>query len=132
MVRGTGSRAQTVPGFIAQAVPIRSTEEPSAQAVVPARATPHLVRVPEAARITGLPRSLLRKSFMTEDKRPKNVPSPPPHKRIGRAVYILANELPAWIESLDKPSVTMGREEKRRRGRPTVAERIMRRKRDAV
>jgi hypothetical protein len=87
MVRGTGSRAQTAPGFIAQAVPIRSTEEPSAQAVVPARATPHLVRVPEAARITGLPWSLLRKSFMTEDKRPKNVPSPPPQANRSRGLH---------------------------------------------
>src|SRR5262249_51789025 len=45
--------------------------------------TPHLVRVPEAARITGLPRSILRKSFMREEKRPPNIPPPPPHRRIG-------------------------------------------------
>jgi predicted DNA-binding transcriptional regulator AlpA len=104
----------------------------AARAVAVIRATAHLIRVPEAARITGLPRSLLRKSFMSQDKRPKNVPPPPPHKRIGRAVYILANELPAWIESLGKAPIKMGLGERRRRGRPTVAERIMRRQHEAV
>jgi len=88
------------------------------------RATPHLIRVPEAAQLTGLPVSLLRKCFMREDRRPKNVPPPPPHKRIGRAVYIIAHRLPAWVESLGTFSVTDG---KRKRGRPTVAERIARR-----
>jgi hypothetical protein len=58
----------------------------------------YLVRLKEAAAITGLPVSLLRKSFMSEDKRPNNVPLPPPHKRIGRAIYILADRLPDWIE----------------------------------
>lgn len=68
----------------------------------PPASTPHLVRISQAAEITGLPASLLRKSFMSEEKRPKNVPSPPPHKRIGRAIYIIAEELPAWIGSLDR------------------------------
>lgn len=95
-------------------------------------ASAHLVRIPEAARITGLPRSLLRKSFMAEHKRPKNVPAPPPHKRIGRAVYILAHELPGWIESLGRPSANQAAEAKSRRGRPTVAERIQRRAQEAV
>jgi hypothetical protein len=90
----------------------------------PTRTTAHLIKVPEAARITGLPGSLLRKSFMREDKRPKNVPAPPPHKRIGRAVYILADHLSTWVESLGKASNTGTPEGKRRRGRPTVAERI--------
>lgn len=82
----------------------------------------HLVRIPEAAEITGLPASLLRKSFMREEKRPKNVPPPPPHKRIGRAVYILADALPAWVQNLGVRA-----SEHHRRGRPTVAERILRR-----
>jgi hypothetical protein len=90
------------------------------------RAMPHLIRIPEAARLTGLPPSLFRKSFMTAEKRPKNIPLPPPHRRIGRAVYILAHQLPPWIESLGNPRVLP---EKGRPGRPTVAERIMRRRR---
>jgi hypothetical protein len=64
----------------------------------------HLVKLPEAAKITGLPLSLLRKAFMREEKRPRNVPAPPPHKRIGRAIYILADRLPAWVESLNDSS----------------------------
>jgi hypothetical protein len=85
----------------------------------------HLIRVPEAARLTGLPQSLLRKSFIAEEKRPRNVPPPPPHKRIGRAIYILADRLPAWVESLGTAgSAPTGN---RRRGRPSVAERIARR-----
>ena len=92
------------------------------------RPSGHLIRVPEAARIAGVPRSLLRKSFMREEKRPKNIPPPPPHKRIGRAVYIVARELPAWVERLGSASLTNQTEENRRRGRPTVAERIARRK----
>lgn len=86
----------------------------------------HLIRIPEAARITGLPPSLLRKSFMCEEKRPKNIPPPPPHKRIGRAVYIVAGELSGWIENLGVPfKAIRAAEDKRRRGRPTVAERII-------
>jgi predicted DNA-binding transcriptional regulator AlpA len=133
MDRGIGSRAQDAQdtlGCGAEAVHLRSGEELNLRAVV-IRATAHLIRVPEAARLTGLPRSLLRKSFMSEDKRPKNVPPPPPHKRIGRAVYILSGELPAWIKSLGKPPLAIGSEE-RRRGRPTVAERIMRRQHEAA
>src|SRR5258707_997223 len=44
------------------------------------RASVHLIRLGEAAAITGLPVSLLRKSFMSEARRPPNVPDPPPHK----------------------------------------------------
>ncbi|MCI0364513.1 MAG: hypothetical protein L0219_11550 [Phycisphaerales bacterium] len=87
----------------------------------------HLIRVPEAARLTGLPQSLLRKCFMTEEKRPKNVPHPPPHKRIGRAIYIVADRLPAWIESLNNSIFRNGYDGSGRRGRPTVTERIARR-----
>src|ERR1700736_5822257 len=108
MVHGNGSRAQGAPGFVAEVVPICSGEVSNSHTVAPMRVSAHLVRVPEAARITGLPPSLLRKSFMSEDERPKNVPPPPPHKRIGRAVYIVANELPAWIESLGKAPIKMG------------------------
>jgi hypothetical protein len=50
---------------------------------------------------------------------------------VGRSI-ILANELPAWIASLGKPCVTSGPEEPRRRGRPTVAERMMRRQHETV
>jgi hypothetical protein len=102
---------------------MRGTED-AGPTLAGTRTTAHLIRIPEAARITGLPSSLLRKSFMCEEKRPKNIPPPPPHKRIGRAVYIVARELPAWIESLGKPLKAVV-EDKRRRGRPTVAERIM-------
>jgi hypothetical protein len=93
------------------------------------RMPPHLIRVREAAQITGLPISLIRKSFMREDKRPENVPPPPPHKRIGRAIYILADELSLWVRSLGKspptPTTKM-----RRQGRPTVSERIARREQE--
>src|SRR5882757_4547476 len=94
--------------------------------------SPHLVRIPEAARITGLPSSLLRKSFMRENKRPRNVPPPPPHRRIGRAIYILADQLAAWIQSLDRqPAAAVGNIS-RGRGRPTVAQRISPREQQAT
>jgi hypothetical protein len=60
----------------------------------------YFVRVNEAAEITGLPPSLIRKSFIAEAKRPRNVPAPPPHMRIGRAVYIIRDQLPAWLATL--------------------------------
>jgi hypothetical protein len=87
----------------------------------------YLVRVNEAAAITGLPASLIRKSFMAEDKRPNGVPPPPPHKRIGRAIYILREKLLDWVESIGRTNTIMptGRQ---RRGRPTVVERIERRR----
>jgi hypothetical protein len=90
-----------------------------------ARSPAQLVRVPEAARITGLPRSLIRKSFICDAKRPKNIPSPPPHKRIGRSVYIVVDLLSAWVRNLGSPAANV---EKHRRGRPTVARRIASRK----
>ncbi len=85
---------------------------------------PHLVRIEEASDMTGLPESFLRKTFMREEKRPKNIPPPPPHKRIGRAIYIIADGLSGWIDSLDKLPTE---QDKPKRGRPTVAERIARR-----
>jgi hypothetical protein len=65
---------------------------------------PYFVRVDEAAAITGLPVSLIRKCFIAEKKRPKNVPAPPPHKRIGKAIYIIRDQLPAWAEALGDDS----------------------------
>ena len=83
---------------------------------------PLLVRVEEAAVITGLPASLIRKSFIDERKRPANIPAPPPHKRIGRSVYIIRDRLADWIRTLDQ-----GRSEMEDghpgRGRPTVVQR---------
>lgn len=92
------------------------------------QASAHLIRVPEAARLTGLPQSLLRKSFMREDRRPKNVPPPPPHLRIGRAVYIYAGRIPGWLSDIGI-ALPANAPAKRRRGRPTVAERIALRER---
>jgi len=97
-----------------------------AQSPAPPR-TAHLIRIPEAARLTGLPQSLLRKSFMAEEKRPKNVPPPPPHKRIGRAVYILSDRLAEWIETLGQLPTGVSPRTEGRRGRPTVSDRIARR-----
>jgi hypothetical protein len=86
---------------------------------------PLLVRVEEAAVITGLPASLIRKSFIDERKRPANIPAPPPHKRIGRSVYIIRDELAGWVSRLGLESTVMN-DDRRRRGRPTVAQRIAR------
>ena len=79
----------------------------------------HLISVPDAAKLVGIPLSTLRKAFMRV--RPANVPAPPPHKRIGRAVYVLADKLEGWVASLPEP------EPVRKRGRPTKAETIARR-----
>lgn len=40
---------------------------------------------------------------MSEEKRPPNVPLPPPHKRIGRAIYVLADRLEEWVTALEEP-----------------------------
>jgi hypothetical protein len=80
---------------------------------------PLLVNLPAASLLTGIPLSTLRKSFMRTP--PKNVPSPPPHKRIGRAVYIVADKLESWVLSLPSP------EPVKKRGRPTKAEQIAKR-----
>jgi hypothetical protein len=84
----------------------------------------HLISVPDAAALTGLPLSTLRKSFMRV--RPPNVPAPPPHKRIGRSVYVVADKLQGWVETLPSP------EPVRKRGRPTKAEQIAKRDRNIV
>lgn len=96
------------------------------------RATTHLIRIRDAARITGLPQSLIRKSFMREEKRPRNIPDPPPHKRIGRAIYIVSDDLSDWVQNLNTPPGMLGPKSIRRRGRPTVVERIARRSRRAI
>jgi hypothetical protein len=86
---------------------------------------PLLVRVEEAAAITGLPASLIRKSFIDERKRPANIPSPPPHKRIGRSVYIIRGQLADWVSSIGQEPGEMN-DDRPRRGRPTVAQRMAR------
>jgi hypothetical protein len=63
---------------------------------------------------------------MRENKRPRNIPQPPPHRRIGRAIYILADELTVWVESLGQQPAA-ARDVSIKRGRPTVAQRISRR-----
>ena len=83
------------------------------------RSMAHLIRVPEAAKLTGIPLSTMRKTFMRV--RPRNVPPPPPPTRIGRAVYIVADKLDGWVNSLP-----VG-EAPKKRGRPTKAEEIARR-----
>jgi predicted DNA-binding transcriptional regulator AlpA len=114
--------ARPLPSLRGEAASDLST--PIAANVVAFWPTSHLIRVPEAARITGLPSSLLRKSFICESKRPRNIPPPPPHKRIGRSVYIVASELHAWIQSLGGSSSMAQMHAKPNRGRPTVGARI--------
>ena len=82
----------------------------------------YLLTIPEAARLVGLPLSTFRKSFISPDKRPKRLPGPPPHVRMGRAIYVLADKLPLWIKELATAS-DFGGYGKRRPGRPTVTER---------
>jgi hypothetical protein len=83
------------------------------------------LRVPEAAAAIGLPTSFVRKTFIRADRRPKNVPPPPPHRKVGRSVYIIAAELPGWAAAIGTPSVTEAPTP--RRGRPAKAEVIARR-----
>ncbi len=78
--------------------PVHSVE--AASSLTHGQEPAYFVRVDEAAEITGLPASLIRKSFIAETKRPRNVPPPPPHMRIGRAVYIIRDQLPAWLATL--------------------------------
>lgn len=111
------SNSSVSPNEIHRQQPVRATE------------IPHLVRIPAAARLIGLPVSLLRKSFISERKRPKNVPPPPPHKRIGRSIYILIDQLPEWVEALTGAGGEFSVGARCKPGRPTVAERIARRRR---
>jgi hypothetical protein len=86
---------------------------------------PILVKVQRAAEISGYPTSFIRKTFIREELRPKNVPPPPPHQKRGRAIDIYADRIPAWVEEVQIFLAQQGR--KGNRGRPTVAERIARR-----
>lgn len=86
------------------------------------QSTPIYVRIPDAAAITGLPESIIRKSLIRADKRPKNVPPPPPHKKLGRSVLIIAAELQAWAASVGVPVPVEA--PKPQRGRPTKAAQI--------
>ncbi len=92
-------------------------------AVETGRTLSFFVRMEEAAAISGLPASLIRKSFIVEAKRPANIPPPPPHKRIGRAIYIVRDELDEWAKNIgNQPNHV--KNDQARRGRPTVATRI--------
>lgn len=84
------------------------------------------VRIPDAAALTGIARHVLVKSFMRPDRRPKGIPAPPPHVRVGRAIYILVDELPAWVASLARPNTTAPVVPKKI-GAPTKAERVAKR-----
>lgn len=88
--------------------------------------TPVLVKVQRAAELSGYPKSFIRKTFICEAKRPKNIPPPPPHQHRGRAVYIYAEHIPSWVKSVEVFLAQQNR--KGKSGRPTVAERIARRR----
>ncbi|MGE3476794.1 MAG: hypothetical protein AB7H70_13405 [Rhodospirillaceae bacterium] len=89
------------------------------------RTSPILVKVSRAAEISGYPKSFIRKTFIREELRPKNIPPPPPHQRRGRAVDIYADQIPTWVKTVEAFLAAQGR--KGKRGRPTVAERIAQR-----
>jgi len=127
MVRGTRSRAQVASGLITETVSIRSSGgaiwggHDAGTGYTASRSD----RGGRAYyRITAI---VVPEVIYDRGERPKNIPLPPPYRRVGCAVYILANELPAWIEGLGKQDVLR---EKRRRGPPTVDERIKRRTRE--
>lgn len=89
------------------------------------RTTSITVRVPEAAAICGLPPHVLKKSFMCPAKRPKGIPAPPPHVRVGRAIFIFADKLPEWVAGLGGLVVQPAAPAKL--GAPTKAQRIAKR-----
>lgn len=93
--------------------------------------SPLTVRIPEAATLTGIPKHIIQKSFMSPEKRPRGIPAPPPHIRINRAIHILVAQLPGWVASLGNApaAITPSAPTPRRRGRPTKAEVIARRQR---
>lgn len=94
------------------------------------RSNPILVKVSRAAEISGYPKSFIRKTFIREELRPKNIPPPPPHQRRGRAVDIYADQIPSWVKAVEAFLAGVGRKSKR--GRPTVAERMAQRQQDAI
>ena len=87
---------------------------------------PILVKVSQAAEISGYPKSFIRKTFIREELRPKNIPPPPPHQRRGRAVDIYADQISAWVVSVE--AFLLASRRKGKCGRPTVAERIAQRR----
>lgn len=91
--------------------------------------TPLTVRIPDASVLTGIPKHVLEKSFMQPDKRPRGIPAPPPHVRLGRAIHILVAELPGWVASLAGEVQPSSAPAVLRRGRPTKAEQVARRQR---
>jgi hypothetical protein len=95
------------------------------------KTTPLTARIPEASALTGIPKHIIQKSFMSPEKRPRGIPAPPPHIRINRAIHILVAELPGWVASLGNGSTVSAPSAPtpRRRGRPTKAEVIARRQR---
>lgn len=88
---------------------------------------PLAVRIPQAAALSGVPTHVFEKSFMRPGRksRPRHIPPPPPHFRVGRSIFIYVDGLSAWVESLGKPIPAAPA----RRGRPTKAEQIARRQR---
>lgn len=88
--------------------------------------TPITIRIPEAAELTGIKKHTIQKSFMA--RRPRGVPPPPPHVRVGRAIHILVADLPAWVASIGgvQPAPC---ESSPRMGRPTKAAKIAARQR---
>lgn len=83
---------------------------------------PFAVSIADAAKITGLSESTIRKSFMTPGRRPPGLPNPPPHIRPtpGR-ILVLTAPLPAWVAGLGQGSATPV---SRRRGARTKVERL--------
>jgi len=69
---------------------------------------------------------------MREEKRPKNIPASPPHVRIGRAIYIYAAELAGWVQGIKSLVQISAAGGKKRRGRPTLAERLARREANRI
>jgi len=85
------------------------------------RSAPLLVRLPQAAEISGVPLGWLQKSFMEQP--PKGAPPRPPHVRVGRAIYVIADRLPEWVASKEanqSPAPPI----KRERGRPRKADAV--------
>lgn len=67
---------------------------------------PVFLRIRDAAAATGLRESFIRRTFLR--KRPKNVPPPPPHRRVGRTILIVAEALPEWAAAIGAPTAPGG------------------------
>jgi hypothetical protein len=86
---------------------------------------PLLVRLPAAAAITGIPLGWLEKSFMANP--PKGTPPRPPHVRIGKAIYIIAERLQDWVRELQSIEAMNPPVSPRKPGRPSNQEKYGRR-----